>query len=191
MNAFPPVGETWKAAKRRAATGWFEKYAPWDRPGLDIGPDRDPLNHTFRRWNFEKDGDATYLTGVPSETFDTVYASHVLEHLKDPIEGLKNWYRVLRPGGHLIVCLPDRDRYEKRTKLPSRWNPDHKTFWLLDKAEPPCTRSLVQTLKDAIPEGEIVSLTVLDDGFVDPGSSFHSHGEYSFEAIIKKPVITT
>ena len=43
-------GETSKAHNRRLEEGWFEKYAPPDRIGLDIGCGEDPLNKTFRRW---------------------------------------------------------------------------------------------------------------------------------------------
>lgn len=185
---FPPVGETWKAHARRVREGWFELYAPPDRSGIDIGPDRDPLNHTFRRWTYEKDGDATQMAGVPDEVFHTVYASHVLEHLHDPVTGLRNWYRILKPGGCLVALVPDRDRYEKRTELPSRWNPDHKFYWLADRDEAPVTLSFRRILKEAIPHGELVSFAELADGFDYRGPDEHSFGEYSLEAIIRKPI---
>jgi SAM-dependent methyltransferase len=164
MNNFPKVGETWKAHERRVRTGWFEKYAP-DQPGIDIGPDRDPLNHTFRRWLYEKDGDATFMSGVPDGVFQTVYASHVLEHLHEPQRALKHWWRILRPGGHLIVVVPHRDLYEKKKELPSRWNPDHKWFWLPDADEPPVTLNFQRVLTEAVPDGEMISFTILDEGF--------------------------
>src|SRR5690348_12304237 len=100
---YPKVGETYKAHERRLRTGWYDKYAPPGLPGIDIGPDRDPLNHTFRRWTYEGDGDGTYMAGVPDDTYQTVYASHVLEHIKDVHTALKNWYRITKPGGHVIV----------------------------------------------------------------------------------------
>lgn len=184
MDEYPKIGETWKAHERRAATGWFERFC--HHPGLDIGPDRDPLNETYRRWLYEKDGDATQMHGVPDCTFATVYASHVLEHLHDPATGLKNWFRILKPGGHLVVLVPHRDRYEKRNRLPSRWNGDHKWFWLPDADQPPCTLSFKRVITEAIPEGELISFGVLDEGFVDPGPDRHSHGEYSIEAVIRK-----
>ena len=53
-------GETSKAHDRRLKEGWFDKYAPPDRIGLDIGCGRDCLNKTFRRWDkIFGDGDAT------------------------------------------------------------------------------------------------------------------------------------
>jgi SAM-dependent methyltransferase len=189
-SEFPPIGETWKARDRRERTGWFAKYAPPEAPGLDIGPDKDPLNATFRRWLYEVDGDATFLRGVPDRTFQTVYASHVLEHINDVHTALTNWWRVLRPGGHLIVLVPHRDRYEKRTSLPSRWNPDHKWYWLPDRDEAPCTLNFRRVLDSAIPDALVVSFGVLDEGFEDRGPDRHSFGEYSIEAVLKKTLGT-
>ncbi len=38
--------------------------------------------------------------------FDRVIASHVLEHIYKPHEALKEWKRVLKPGGVLSLVLP-------------------------------------------------------------------------------------
>lgn len=40
---------------------------------------------------------------------DTVIARHILEHLIDPIKTLKQWIEVLKPGGRLIIAVPDQD----------------------------------------------------------------------------------
>jgi len=67
-------GETKKAHARRVREGWFEKYAPEDKPGIDIGCQFDPLNSTFRRYDvIFGDTDATYMKGVPDNGFHTVY----------------------------------------------------------------------------------------------------------------------
>jgi ubiquinone/menaquinone biosynthesis C-methylase UbiE len=39
----------------------------------------------------------------PSDRVDLVMSAHVLEHLPDPLEGLREMTRVLRPGGTLLV----------------------------------------------------------------------------------------
>lgn len=191
LIVFP--GETSKAHVRRLAEGWY-KYAPDDKIGLDIGCKDDPINKTFRRWDLDLgDGDATYLEGLETNKYWTVYASHVLEHLQYPRKAIRRWYEVLRPGGHLIIMVPHRDLYEQRVILPSRWNQDHKSFWLPDEEDLPCTKSLRKEILAAIPGANIVVFQVLQDGYraqfgrgVEPYCS-HPVGEHSIEAIIKKP----
>lgn len=49
--------------------------------------------------------DATSLT-FEDNTFDRLIAAHVLEHLKNPHLVLREWARVLSPGGVLTLILP-------------------------------------------------------------------------------------
>src|SRR5262249_19674846 len=127
-----------KSIQRRLADPNFAaRYFVGD--GLDVGGKPDPLNiyrelfvrmGTVRTWDLE-DGDAQLLTGVEDDSVDFVHSSHCLEHLRDPREGLANWLRVVRPGGHLIVTVPDEDLYEQGV-FPSTFNRDHKwTFTVL------------------------------------------------------------
>ena len=181
------MGETLKARDRRTKEGWFGKYIQY--PGIDIGCQHDPVDDDFRKWDvIFGDGDATFMESVPDNFYATVYASHVLEHVDNPGEAIKNWYRILSPGGHLIVIVPHRDLYEKKKELPSHWNAEHRSFWLPISGEEPCTKGLLDTISQALPGVEIVSLRVLDDGFVSNGPLSHSSGEYSIEAIVKKEV---
>ena len=179
-------GETSKARDRRIRERFLERFAPEHLSGIDIGCGPDPLNQTFRRWG-TADGDGTLMQGVLGGSFYTVYASHVLEHIQDPATALRNWYRILRPGGHLIVSVPHRDLYERRRELPSRWNCEHRWFYLPDHQEPPCTRSFRGTILEAIPHADIVYFEVQQDGwFPITDDSQHSSGEYSIEAVIRK-----
>ena len=45
-------------------------------------------------------------TGFSDEQFDIVIASDVLEHIEDPIQGLREWLRILRPKGMVLVFVP-------------------------------------------------------------------------------------
>lgn len=180
------MAETRKSHDKRIREGWFEKYANPHQSGIDIGCGNDPLNHTFRRYDFiYNDGDAQKMAGISSDSFHTVYASHILEHLYDPIEAIFNWHRICRSPGHIIICVPHRDLYEKKIRLPSRWNEEHKTFWLQEKGEPPNTRGLREVILQAVPYANIISLEILNDGYMSNGD-LHSGGEYSIEVIIKK-----
>lgn len=117
--------------------------------GLDVGGKPDPLGLykelfsrivSVRTWDWE-DGDAQYLASVKDGEFDFVHSSHCLEHLVDPKEGLKNWLRVLRPGGYLVITVPDEDLYEQGI-FPSTFNKDHKWTFTIYKTRSWSNRSL-------------------------------------------------
>jgi SAM-dependent methyltransferase len=52
--------------------------------------------------------EATDLQGIPDNTYDFVLSSHCLEHVANPLAALREWLRVVRHGGHLVLLLPDR-----------------------------------------------------------------------------------
>ncbi len=64
-----------------------------------------------------------------SDSQDAVYSSHCLEHIPDFIKAIQEWYRVVRVGGHIITVVPSAHLYERRRRVPSRWNPDHKRVY--------------------------------------------------------------
>lgn len=186
------MGETAKAFQRRLNSGWFGLYAPAHKLGIDIGCGDNPLHPEFIRWDQALGhGDATYMAGVPDELYHTVYSSHLLEHLENYPAALLNWWRILKPGGHLIVVVPHRDLYEKKPQPPSNWNSDHKWFFLPESDEPPRCLSFRRVLLATLPRGglEMVSFTVLDEGWQDVGADQHSSGEYSLEAILRKGLL--
>jgi len=41
---------------------------------------------------------------------DCIISRHILEHLINPVINLKEWDRVLKPGGRLIIAVPDEDQ---------------------------------------------------------------------------------
>ena len=87
---------------------------------------------SVRTWDLD-DGDAQYLEGVKDNTYDFVHSSHCLEHLHDPRQGLANWFRVVRPGGFLVITIPDEDLSEQGV-FPRTNNNDHKwTFTIYKK----------------------------------------------------------
>jgi SAM-dependent methyltransferase len=63
--------------------------------------------------------DVEKLHAFPTSSLDFVVASHVLEHLADPLGFLAEVHRVLRPGGLAVVLLPDRRRTFDKTRQPT------------------------------------------------------------------------
>ncbi len=54
-------------------------------------------------------GSAEHLP-FADETFDCVVASEVIEHLPEPERALEQMWRVVKPGGRVIVSTPYRER---------------------------------------------------------------------------------
>lgn len=54
-------------------------------------------------------GEAGHLSDIDADVYDAVLASHVLEHLANPLGALAEWQRVVRPEGHVLLVLPHRD----------------------------------------------------------------------------------
>jgi 2-polyprenyl-3-methyl-5-hydroxy-6-metoxy-1,4-benzoquinol methylase len=52
---------------------------------------------------------------LPDESFDVITMWHALEHVHEPLDALRAAYRLLVPGGKLIVASPNIDC------LPFRW----------------------------------------------------------------------
>ena len=179
------MGETSKAQPRRLKEGFFNLYCRGR--GIDIGCADDPLNlgdgKPVDTWDLVN-GDATYMEGIPDATYDFVYSSHCLEHLTFAAIGLQNWWRILKPGGFLILALPHRDKYEKRKLLPSQWNPDHKTMWLTSRNEPPNTFGIMPLIEQELSGYAIARCLETECDITTPDT--HSIGEYTIEIVLKK-----
>lgn len=53
--------------------------------------------------------EATELPFIADSTYDFVMSSHMLEHSANPLKALREWLRILKPGGTLLLVLPHRD----------------------------------------------------------------------------------
>ena len=162
-----------KSIQRRLVDSHFvRRYFVGD--GLDIGGEPDPLSlykelfplmRHIRTWDL-KDGDAQYLKGVSDGSFDFVHSSHCLEHLVDPVEGLRNWLRVLREGGYLVITFPDEDLYEQGT-FPSTFNRDHKWTFTIFKTKSWSSRSInvVDIVRELGGNAELVKIELLSQTY--------------------------
>lgn len=105
--------------------------------GVDIGPGGDPINDTAFRVDYDPNPCAGTLPPhlvwdartLPFNTnsLDYVYSSHALEDFEDTTAALKEWIRVIRPGGLLVLFLPDQVVYKAHCdKTGQELNPAHK-----------------------------------------------------------------
>jgi SAM-dependent methyltransferase len=84
----------------------------------------DDLTTVFKKQEIELVGECMKVDIVASgddlpfkdNTVDFVISSHVIEHFYDPVKAIKEWMRVVKPGGYVYVIAPHKDRIgEKAT----------------------------------------------------------------------------
>lgn len=86
--------------RRLYALGRFEQVA-----GTDILPRPNDLPAEIP-WHSV---DLNRRDAIPSASFDAVIAAEVIEHLENPREVAREWYRLLKPGGTLILSTPNNE----------------------------------------------------------------------------------
>ena len=162
-----------KSIHRRLADSNFLRYY-FVGAGIDIGGKPDPLVlyqelfpllKSIKTWDWE-DGDAQFMTGVCDETYDFVHSSHCLEHLVNPEVGMQNWFRIIKPGGYMVITVPDEDLYEQGI-FPSTFNKDHKhTFTILKlKSWSDCSINIIDLIKKLGPAAELVKIEQLSESY--------------------------
>lgn len=102
--------------------------------GLDIGykgsnRNAEPVLDTATGVDTDYPGYDGRILPFGDESQDYVFASHVLEHIENPAAAIKEWHRVLKAGGYLVITVPHMYLYERKISLPSSWNDDHKRFY--------------------------------------------------------------
>jgi predicted SAM-dependent methyltransferase len=51
--------------------------------------------------------DIKTLAGIPEASLDFIVACHVIEHTNNPLAAINSCYRALKPGGSLVLVVPD------------------------------------------------------------------------------------
>jgi SAM-dependent methyltransferase len=129
-----PVGhESRKTYAEKIANGFFAKYLSGEAI-LEIGykgyvDGTVPIVPQAIGIDVDYPGYDGVQLPFPDESQDAVYSSHCFEHIQEYQAVLREWYRVLKVGGYLIIVVPHQHLFERRRHLPSRGNIDHKRFY--------------------------------------------------------------
>jgi SAM-dependent methyltransferase len=91
----------------------FSRSTTWKEHGdeYQFSPGKPPGKSIFC--------DASDLSIIADDSYDFVLSSHNLEHFANPVKALYEWKRVTRPGGGLVVLLPDYRRTFDHNRTPT------------------------------------------------------------------------
>ena len=116
---------------------------------------------------FDKEqGDAqNILNYLKPCAFDCVHSSHSLEHMRNVPRALKQWWQLVKPGGTMVIVVPDEDLYEQGV-WPSLFNRDHSATFRLNKPDSwsPVSYDLGE-ICSVLPGVEVISLEHQDAGY--------------------------
>lgn len=91
--------------------------------GVDIIPKGDPIAGLVGKTSIaDIVADIQDTLPVEANTYDTLIARHLFEHLIDAVKVLKDWRRVIKPGGRLVLAVPDQG---KRNTIPMNYQHVH------------------------------------------------------------------
>lgn len=101
---------------------------------LDVGSGTGAFVATLRKSGWQADGlepdptaravaqtdfgvsllDIDQLSNLPAASFDAITLWHVLEHVHDLNGYMKQFHRLLKPAGHLLIALPNYTSWDAR-----------------------------------------------------------------------------
>ena len=78
----------------------FSRDTVWASGDETYSPEGKPLGKWYA-------AEMTALTFAEDASYDRILSAHALEHCANPLKALREWFRVLKPGGDLVLVLPN------------------------------------------------------------------------------------
>lgn len=66
------------------------------------------FNYYKKKLGFQFVSDGTDLSKILNNSYDFILSSNCLEHIANPLRALKEWRRILKNDGFLIIVLPNK-----------------------------------------------------------------------------------
>lgn len=188
---WPVNGEVMATFRRRFETGFFQTYLAGEVI-FDIGykgywENPVPLFPHAVGWDEGTPGYDGIKLPVADGSVDGVFTSHTLEHIADYVGALREWHRVLKVGGFLVVVVPHQFLFERKRQMPSPWNWDHKRFYT--------PASLMREVEEALRPNSYRLRHLVDNDWRNTLAATPDHqpgpGCYEIELVLEKVVEPT
>jgi SAM-dependent methyltransferase len=88
--------------------------------GVDKVPGGEEVPNLYEKSVADIRADVEKELPFEENSVDTIIARHILEHCVDTISTLRNWIKILKPGGRLIIAVPDES-----SEITINLNPEH------------------------------------------------------------------
>jgi len=142
---------------------------------LDIGAGQDPVSPGAVVFDKPQGNAENIFEHFQLEFFDSVFSSHCLEHINEPMLVIRDWFALVKPGGHLFIIVPDEDLYEQG-HFPSIFNNDHKSTFTISKSVSWSSKSVNLLEMAQKLNGEIAYLKQQSDGYDNSRKTFFKLG---------------
>jgi len=141
-----------------------DKLIPWlNGIGADIGCGQRSIYNHIIRVDIDENNKPDVLASGDNLPFgdnelDYITSIHSFEHFEDQYKTLKEWLRVLKPGGIIAIVHPDVDytraQTERESELSLKDDPFNKHYH----------ENNLESLKSQLEEWEDLSFRILDFG---------------------------
>jgi SAM-dependent methyltransferase len=68
----------------------------------------DEYNYYYNKKGKVIINDAVNISLVQNECYDFCFASHSLEHIANPLKAIKEWLRIIKNDGYIIIIVPEK-----------------------------------------------------------------------------------
>jgi SAM-dependent methyltransferase len=72
-------------------------------------------NHETNEYNYYENkigkviiNDAVDISNINDNQYDFVFSSHTLEHIANPLKAIKEWLRIVKNDGYIIIIVPEK-----------------------------------------------------------------------------------
>ena len=130
------------------------------------------------------------FSNIKDETYDFVYAAHVLEHSLNPLRSLQEWSRLTREGGTIYISIPNKnktyDKFRNISSIDFLKDKFYRNSW--DFQEDEMKTMILDTQKyHDYPEEYKIPLNQLDEkvrNFIDKPNGMHHYSVFDPNSFI-------